>query len=481
MDSIVNASLKNIKQSIRLKGILTVLLLSVTLGLMLFMPYISYADNSIDFKVKISGIEYLLSSFKGGYNYSSPDFGNLYFGYNTFFTICSFIYFGSLLGLLILSIIMFFIKKKSAEWVSYLIFGNMLFSMIYYAMFLIGKSFKALGIEGELVPFYRLFEFGISILICMAINLVTGLICKFIRPTNIIRVKKYLPLYLFLTIPFSYILIFSIYPIFLQIILSFKNYNMAYGVFQSEWVGFGNFKMIFTDSSMLRMVGNTIFISVCRMILGILPPLLLAIFLFDLGLPRYRKVVQTIIYIPHFFSWVIIFAIAYAFVNQEGIINNIIVALGGKRITFFNNDNMLYPLLFITDLWKELGWGTILYLAALSGVDPVLYEAASVDGAGAMQKLFKITIPSIAPTIVFVSIMAIGNILKGAGGEQILLFGTDAMASAQTIDTWVVWQGLGKLQYGLSSAVSFIQSAIGLIMVLICNHFSKKYTNLGIW
>ena len=276
------------------------------------------------------------------------------------------------------------------------------------------------------------------------------------------------------------IFIFSLYPILLQTILSFKNYKIDNGIWKSDWVGLANFNLIFTDQQMLHLLKNTIFISCCRMFLGIVPPLILAILLFDMAMPRFRKILQTIIYIPHFFSWVIIFAIAYAFVNQEGIINNILVSLGYDRVTFFNNDDVFYPLIFITDIWKELGWGTILFLAALSGVDPNLYEAASVDGAGAMDKLFKITLPSIAPTITFVSIMAVGNVLKGAGGEQLLLFGTDQMQSAQTIDTWVIWQGLKGLQYGLSAAVSFFQSVVGIVLVLLCNKFSKKFANMGI-
>jgi putative aldouronate transport system permease protein len=268
---------------------------------------------------------------------------------------------------------------------------------------------------------------------------------------------------------------------FLQTILSLKQYVISDGVWGSDWVGLTNFKMIFTDPDMLRIIGNTLLISCSRIFISIIPPIILAIFLFDMGKERYRKGIQTIIYIPHFFSWVVIYGIAYAFINPEGLINNIIISFGGEPVKILTSESKFIPLLLFTDLWKELGWGTILYTAALSSVDSNLYEAAAIDGAGAWKKLIHITIPGIAPTIVFVSVMAVGNVLKGAGFEQIMLFGSENMGIAQVIDTWVIWEGLNGLKYGLGAAVSFFQSAIGLVLVLLCNKFSKRYVGIGLF
>ena len=299
------------------------------------------------------------------------------------------------------------------------------------------------------------------------------------------RIVKYKVMYALLIVPTLCVFVFSLYPIFLQTIMSFKDYsigNISSGIWGSNWIGFGNFVTIFTDPTMLQVIGNTLLISVCRIIEQLIPPIILSILLFDMGHDKLRKVIQTILYIPHFFSWVIIYAIAYAFINVEGIINVIITALGGEAVMFFNNDAAFIPILLITDMWKELGWGTILYLASLSSVDPGQYEAAALDGAGPMQKLFYITLPNMKNIIVFMGIMSVGNLLKGAGGEQILLFGNDHMNMAQVIDTWVIWFGLGgEGLYSISAAMSFFQAFIGIIMVLSCNYFSKKFAGVGMW
>lgn len=471
---------KKEKLAIFLKGCLGLGIAVLTLGLFLFLPYIIFTDNSVDVSIGVSGFKYLITSFANCVKGKDAVYGNYVIGYNVFLTVCTWIIFLLQVATITTVVIEYFVRKKENTKISYIPFINSILMFLTFIFFIISSAPTLKSIDGTTLPFYKVFEFGVSILIGFILNFLCGVISKFITARNIDRVKRYLALYFILIVPTILIFIFSLYPILLQTVLSFKDYKIDQGIWKSDWVGFSNFNIMFTDSSMLHLMKNTVIISCCRMVLGIIPPLILAIMLFDVGSPKYRKILQTIIYIPHFFSWVIIFAIAYAFVNQEGIINNILVSLGHDRITFFNNDSVFYPLIFITDLWKELGWGTIIFLAALSGVDPHLYEAASVDGAGAMDKLFKITIPSIAPTIAFVSIMAVGNILKGAGGEQLLLFGTEQMQAAQTIDTWVIWQGLQGLKYGLSSAVSFFQSGVGLALVLLCNHFSKKYANMGI-
>ena len=160
---------------------------------------------------------------------------------------------------------------------------------------------------------------------------------------------------------------------------------------------------------------------------------------------------------------------------------SVLLGLGKDSVKILTSETKFIPLLLITDLWKELGWGTIIFLAALTGIDPSTYEAAAIDGAGAWKKFKYVTLPGMKPTIAFVSIMAVGNVLKGAGYEQILLFGSETMKSAQVIDTWVYWKGLNGLQYGISSAVSFLQSAVGLILVLGANKFSKKKVGISLF
>ena len=289
-------------------------------------------------------------------------------------------------------------------------------------------------------------------------------------------------MYLLLAIPLLLLVVFALYPILLQTVLSFKEYKFTDGVWGSDWVGSEQFKKIFTDPDMARIIWNTVKISFLRLIFGMVPPIILALMIFEIKKNHVKRAVQTITYVPHFFSWVIIYGIVFAFLSPNGIVNNIILSYGNKAVDFLTTERYFIPMLIITDIWKELGWGTILYLAALSSIDTTLFDAAAVDGAGPLRKLWNITLPSISSIIVFLFIMAIGNILKGAGAEQILLFANTAvMNKAEVIDTWVYWQGLGNYQYSLGAAVSFVQSFIGIILVLTANKLSIKLVGRGLW
>lgn len=193
---------------------------------------------------------------------------------------------------------------------------------------------------------------------------------------------------------------------------------------------------------------------------------------------RAKKVVQTVVYIPHFFSWVIIYAITYAFLNEEGLLSTWL----GTSSSILTDSDWFIPIVIITNIWKELGWGTILYLAALSSVPPELYEAAKLDGAGPWQRVWRITLPSILPIVMYLLIINLGQILKNAGGEQLLLFANAVTKpQAMVIDTWLYWESLGELKYSLGAAMSFFQAAVGMVLVFGCNRLSKKTTGIGMW
>ena len=229
---------------------------------------------------------------------------------------------------------------------------------------------------------------------------------------------------------------------------------------------------------MLQVIGRTIYISVLRLIVGIIPPLILSVCLYDLKSSKMRSVFQNIVYIPHFFSWVVVYAITYSLLSPEGLMNSVF----GTSVDYMVSKKYFLTIVIVTSIWKELGWGTILYLAALSGVDTSLFEAAKIDGAKPLQRVVHITLPSIRNTIVFLTVMSLGNILKGAGGEQLLLFySATTKDQALVIDTWLVWYGMKELQYSLGAAMSFFQSAIGMIMVLGCNYISKKTCEVSMW
>jgi putative aldouronate transport system permease protein len=276
--------------------------------------------------------------------------------------------------------------------------------------------------------------------------------------------------------------VYRYFPIIAQFMLSFKNYRIMGGLWGSPWVGFENYRSLFSSSETTRIIVNTVVISLLRLAIGFLPPIVLAIFLFDMTSSRYRRISQSILYIPHFFSWVVIYAIVQALFQSSGYVSNIIAAFGGRPKNFLMDINWFYPLLLGSELWKEIGWGTIIYLAALTNIDPQLYEAARVDGAGPIQRIVHITLPSIFPVIAFCLTIALGNILNNAGTEQLLLFYSPAVYSiGDVIGTWVYRRGLGEFKYSLGAAVSQFNSVAGLILVLSFNRISRKFFGVGIW
>ena len=303
------------------------------------------------------------------------------------------------------------------------------------------------------------------------------------RPNSVKnRMRRYLPIYLLMALPFLYLFVYRFYPIFLQIVLAFKKYKIMDGIWGSKWVGFDNFVKIFTSNSISRILVNTVRISLLRLIVGFFPPILLSIMLFDMTSNRFSRISQSILYIPHFFSWVVIYGIVMALFQTDGYVNNIIVAMGGERTEFLLKSDYFLPLLIGSGLWKELGWSTIIYLAALTGISPELYDVARLDGAGPLQRIWHVTLPGIKSVVVFVLVINMGSILSAAGTEQILLFyGPSNYEVSDVIGTWVYRQGLGKVEYGLSSALAMFESTIGLIMVLISNSLARRFAGVGIW
>ncbi len=447
---------------------------------LLFSPFITAADDSIDFLRGVSGFHLLAGLFGGGaYSFYDGVLGNTTLTLPIAAAIV-------LLVPLVLSLAaaclyaVSVIFKREFKATKYVMLAGGIASIIAFLL-LIFAPFPAKSLyTDESIALYRVYSPGISPLIAFAVLTIAAIAEARLTLLAGARIKKNWTLYAVLIVPTVFIAVFCLYPILLQFVVSFKDYTMDKGVFGSAWT-LNNFKEIFTSAEMLGIIGNTLLVSAARLVFSTIPPIILAILLFDMGRDRIRKGIQTIIYIPHFLSWVIIYAIAYAFISPEGIFNIIAQSLGGEATMYLNNERLFIPIILITEMWKELGWSTILYLAAMSGIDPSLYEAASVDGAGPLQKLFKITLPSIMPIILFLTIMSVGNLLKGAGGEQMLLFGSDSLSISRVIDTWVVWKGLGDFKYGIASAVGFAQSAIGIVMVLICNRLSKRFVGIGLW
>ncbi len=296
------------------------------------------------------------------------------------------------------------------------------------------------------------------------------------------RMVKYRLLYLLFVPVAAYFVIFQYWPIVLSFIVAFKDLKLGRGIFKSEWVGFENFTEIFTDPQLLQVFSNTVEISLLRLIFGFFPPIILAVLLHDLSSRLFTKISQTIIYIPHFFSWIIVYGIVFAmFSTGSGLINNLLDAVGQQRIDFLLSEDWFRPILIGSGVWKEIGWSTIIYLAALATIDDELYEAAAIDGAGPLQRIRYITLPAILPVITFVLTINLGFILY-AGGEQILAFYNSAVYGvADVIDTWVYREGLGRLQFSIGTAMGLLQSVVGLFLVLGANYLARRSTGRGIW
>ena len=302
------------------------------------------------------------------------------------------------------------------------------------------------------------------------------------RKTLLERINEHRTVYLLLLPVLAYYLLFRYWPIGLSLVVSFTDLSIGRGVWGSEWVGLGNFVEIFSQPGIVRVIRNTFEISLLRILFGFLPPILLAILFHDMAIQWFRKTTQTIVYIPHFFSWVIIWGIVFAvFSSANGLINNIRVFVGLERMEFLLSQGAFRPILIGSAIWKELGWGTIIYLAALSTVDPELYDAAVIDGAGPISRIRHITFPSILPVVSFVLCLNFGFILY-AGGEQVLLFYNPAVYDVgDIIDTWIYRVGLRQLELSLGAAMGLFQSFFGLLTVVAANYVARRYTGRGIW
>jgi putative aldouronate transport system permease protein len=293
--------------------------------------------------------------------------------------------------------------------------------------------------------------------------------------------KKHKYLFLMLVPPLIWYVIFHYGPMY-GIILAFKEFSPLEGIWGSPWVGFQYFEFLFLQSpDFLQILKNTILISFYHMIFGFPAPIILALLLNEVRFSLFKRITQTISYLPHFFSWVILSGIVIVMLSpSSGPVNFIIKSLGFDPIYFLADKEWFRSTLVITGIWKEVGWGTIIYLAALAGVDPSLYEASVIDGANRWKQTWYITIPSILPVITILFILGLGNILN-AGFDQIFnLYNPIVYEVSDIIDTYVYRAGLLNFQFGLTTAVGLFKNVVGLILVLSVNYIVKKMGQEGV-
>jgi len=288
-------------------------------------------------------------------------------------------------------------------------------------------------------------------------------------------------LYLFLLPTLAYFLVFRYYPMYgLQI--AFRNYKAVKGIWGSPWVGFQNFERFFAAADFSQLLKNTLAVSVGNLLVSFPVPIILALLLNQLPSKRYKKIVQTVIYAPHFISTVVMVGIIFLFFSpSSGIVNHVIVALGGQAIHFTAEASLFRPLYIGSDIWQSAGWGSILYLAALASINPELHEAAVVDGANKLQRVWHIDIPGILPTVVIMFILNSGKIMA-VGFEKAYLMQTSLNISAsEIIATYVYKRGLLKSQFSFSTAVGMFESVVNLVLILSVNYISRKVTDSALF
>lgn len=280
-----------------------------------------------------------------------------------------------------------------------------------------------------------------------------------------------------------YIFIFHYIPMF-GLIIGFKDYKITTGItgmFTSDWVGLKYFKEFFTDYKFGELMRNTLVLSILKLVCSFPIPILLAILINEVRCRRLKKFIQTVSYLPYFISWVIVSGMLKIMADDSGIINQCLMALGvtDKPLELLTSPKYFYTISILTSIWKDTGWWTIIFLAAITGIDPTLYEAAEIDGAGRIRKMVSITLPSISPTVTVVLILALGNLLggglSGSNFEQCYLLGNSGnIEVSDIIQTYVMRVGLSNARYSYATAVGMFQSVISIILVYTSNFISKK-------
>ena len=265
------------------------------------------------------------------------------------------------------------------------------------------------------------------------------------------------------------------------LIMAFQDFNPGKGIFRSKFIGLENFEYMFQLKDVSQIFTNTIVIAVGKLLLNVLVPVIFALLLNEIKNVAFKRYIQTVVYLPHFISWVIMGGILLDVFGLYGPINMVLSAFGMEPIAFFRISKLFRTLAIGTDVWKEFGFNAVVYLAALTGISPSLYEAAAIDGAGRWSRMRHITLPGLKPVIVLMTILALGNILN-AGFDQIYnIYNQAVYSTGDIIDTWVYRVGLNDLQFSLATAVGLLKSVIGFLMISLSYLIAYKKANYRIF
>lgn len=306
---------------------------------------------------------------------------------------------------------------------------------------------------------------------------------KILLPRRNTNFKVNIPFYIMLLPGIIWYIIFKYVPMY-GAIIAFKDYNIAEGIIGSSWSDplFKNFMTLFNSPYFVQVLSNTLFISIYKIVFGMLPPLILALLISECTVGWFKRLVQTITYMPHFLSWVIIYGIMMALFSQGGgIVNYWIVQAGGKSIPFLSSSEWFRSFLVGSDIWQSAGWGAIIYLASITSIDESLYEAAILDGCGRLKRIWYITLPSISGVFFLLLVLRIGGILDAGFDQVFIMYNINVYDVGDIIDTWVYRTGMSQLNFSLASAVGLFKSVIGMILMVTANYLSGKFGDRSIW
>ena len=294
------------------------------------------------------------------------------------------------------------------------------------------------------------------------------------------RFKKELPFHLMLLPAVLMVVLFKYIPM-AGLSIAFQDYSPLYSIFEQEWCGWENFKYIFSLSTFPRVIYNTLFIAIMKIVAGIIVPVTVALLLNEVRNIVYKRTLQTIVYLPHFISWVALAGIFLDVLGMDGIVNNFLATIGLNRVYFLGDEKVFPFTMVVTDTWKTFGWNTIVYLAAITGISPALYEAAALDGAGRFRQILHVAIPSILPIVLLMTVLSIGNVLR-AGFDQIFnLYSPLVYSTGDIIDTFVYRMGILGAQFGPATAVGLFQSVVSCALIVAGYWAAEKFAGYQVF
>lgn len=297
---------------------------------------------------------------------------------------------------------------------------------------------------------------------------------------DLARLKLNIPLFIMFLPIIIYFIVFRYLPMF-GLLIAFKHYNFTDGIWGSPWAGFDHFNMLFTNPNMVNILRNTLLLSALQIVIGFPFPILTALMIHEVRLRWFKKTVQTAVFLPHFLNWVIVGGIVVTIFSQEtGIVNKVVQFLFGDTFPFLYHQGSWLSIFVGAGIWKTAGWGSIIYLAALSSIDTSLYEAAALDGANKWRQLWHVSLPALRPVIFILMILSIGNIME-VGFDQVYVLQNSVVSNiSEVISTWSYKAGINGGQFSLATAMGLFESLVGLILVLTANSIARRFDH-GLW